>query len=165
MLSAMLPLTYKRGALPHKACRRGAQCPVAQASGLSPATACTRGILSSEIPCVCRKKYSYGGPTLLLSPFPATAPCFSCGPRLCPGFHQMWHSAPLPMEYSSLAPQAAYTQPTLVLSLELNSRHLVSAPSAHPSISGFGVWDSDADGLCGSHAALPSSVKLLRFSQ
>ena len=53
---------------------------------------------------------------------PTMAPCFFRGPRLPPGFPQLWHSAPQALLYPSLDPQAASTPPTLVLSPELTSR-------------------------------------------
>jgi len=52
-----------------------------------------------------------------------------CRPRLPPGFPWLWCSIPKSIIHHSLAPQAVYTQPTLVLSLELTSRTWISAPS------------------------------------
>ena len=61
--------------------------------------------------------------SLLLSSFPAMAPCFSFGPRPPPTHSWLWCSAPQSMAHCSLSTsQAVSTQPTLVLSLELISR-------------------------------------------
>ena len=98
----------------------------------------------------------------MLSPTMAT--CFSCGPRLPPGFPQLWNSAPQPMAHHSLATQAVSTQPTLVFSLELTSRAWISAPNPCLNISGHGFWGSGADDLCCSHSALPFSIQLMCFS-
>ena len=114
---------------------------------------------TTESPHVCRKRYSCGSLPLLLSPSPTMVPCFSCGPRP-PRFPQLWLSAPQPVVYHSLAPQAVSTQPTLVLSPELTSRAWVSVPS---TLLSYGDQGSGTDGLCGSLSALPSSIQLLCF--
>ena len=46
---------------------------------------------------------SNGGPHLLLSPSPTTAPCFSYTPRPPPGFPLPWRFAPQPVAHSSPA--------------------------------------------------------------
>ena len=145
-------------------CTRGAQSPIAWASGLSSPVSCSRGVLPSENPHVCRKRDSYGGLPLFLLPSPAMALCFSCKPRPPPRIPQLWDSAPKPVAHCSLGQEAISSQPTLVFSPELTSRALVSGPSPRPSISGFGVQGGGADDLCSSQSALPSSVQLLQFS-
>ena len=69
------------------------------------------------------------------------APCFFCGHRLPPSSPRLWCSTPQPMFPCSLAPQAVSTQLTLVLSLKLTSRTLVSAPFPYLSISSCGVLE------------------------
>lgn len=109
---------------PHK------RCPASMGSckRCPPPVSFVWGTLSPESPCMRRWRHSYGGPAGLLSPFPAAVTCFFCSPRPL--------LAPLAMPLCFLAPQAVYTQPTLVLFTELTCRAWISAPCLLPSISG-----------------------------
>ena len=96
--------------------------------------------------------------TLLLTPSPPVAPCFSCGPRPPPTslsygalLPSPWHTAPYPL-------QAVSTQPTIVLFLEVTSIDQVSVPSPHPSVLGCDVPDSRTSGVAHSLLCLPLIV-------
>ena len=104
-LSPLMPLAHTRGAWPLVACTRSTQFPVNRAKGFLPPVACTRSAPPSESPQACARLHArsfYGSPPLLLLPFPAMAPCFSCGPQTfsqVPSamvFHSAAHSTPLP---------------------------------------------------------------------
>lgn len=92
-------------------------------------------------------------PPLLLSSAPTMVLWFSWGPSLFLCF--LVSGTPLP--------QAMFTQPMLVLSLEMTTKAWVSVPIPYLSVSGYGVWGSGTNGLCIS-LLCPSSVWLLCFS-
>ena len=110
--SSQLPLAHTRGAWLPEAHRRDALSPIAHTSGTSPPIACARGALPSESLLVCRERYSYGNPPLLLLPFPTMAPCFSCEPRPPPRFPQLWCSVPQSMLFRFVAHGAPVPSPS-----------------------------------------------------
>ena len=108
--------------------------------------------------CPHTQKNSYCNPTPCLT-LPNNVPCFSGGPRPSPALPQMWCTTPWP-------PQANSTQPTLVLSLDLNSEAWTSAPSPYfPQQLSIRLWYGRWQHcLWGSLSTLSSSDWLLLFS-
>lgn len=124
------------------ACRSHKSCcialspplPLAHTRSAQPPIACTRGVLPSENPHLCRKIHFYGSLPLLLLLSPTMATYLSCRPRP-PWILWLCCAASHPMAHWFLAPQALSIQPTLVLSPELTSRAWVSTSSPCQNIS------------------------------
>lgn len=86
--------------------------------------ALTRGIPTPQSPCMHRERCSNGGP------------------RLPPLLLHLWYNTPRPPQRVSPEP------PSPLPRTDLHGR--VSRPIPCPSVSGFGAWCGDSDGLCGS---------------
>ena len=84
-----------------------------------------------------REKYSCGSPPCFLSLSLTMDPCFSCRPMPPHGFLCLWFSAPQLIAHHSLAPQAFFTQPSLVLPRTNLQSLSLSAQSLHKH---FRLW-------------------------
>ena len=133
-----LPLAHTRITRLPVAHKRGTPLPITWTSGALPPLACTRDTLPSDSMCGHKESYSYDGPPLPLT-LPNNSTLLLLQLRHPPGFPWLWYSTLHPMVHCSLAPQAIYTQPTLVLSPEWTSRAWVSAPITQLSILSCGV--------------------------